>query len=130
MKISIVIPCFNSEQSLPSVVDEIIATINNQYDFEIILVNDGSSKELWKIIKSIATKYSPNIKGICFSKNFGQHAALMAGYRETIGDVVFQMDDDGQCDPAGIFPLLKKINEGYDVVFARYKSAHKRRTYR
>lgn len=119
-KISIVIPCYNSDQTIKPVVDEIVETIGNKLNYEIILVNDGSTQKLWDVINEIAEKYNPHVRGIRFAKNFGQHAALMAGYRESKGDIVIQMDDDGQTDPKGIFTLLNKINEGYDVVFARY----------
>lgn len=119
-KISIVIPCYNSEQMIKPVVDEIVKVMGDSLDYEIILVNDGSTDRLWNVINGLAESYKPQVKGIRLSKNFGQHAALMAGYRESTGDIVIQMDDDGQSDPKGIFKLLEKIEEGYDVVFARY----------
>lgn len=119
-KISIVIPCYNSDQTIGSVVDEIVEVVGDKLDYEIILVNDGSTQKLWEVINKLVEVYSPKVRGIRFAKNFGQHAALMAGYRESKGDIVIQMDDDGQSDPRGIFTLLSKINEGYDVVFARY----------
>ena len=125
MKVSVVIPCYNSEKTIESVVDELVETIKDKLDYEIILVNDGSTVELWNIIKSLSDKYSPHITGIKFAKNFGQHSALLAGYREASGDVVVQMDDDGQCDPNAIFTLLDKIDEGYDIVFGKYKKAEK-----
>ena len=123
--ISIVIPCYNSEKTIESVVDEVVETLSGKYEYEIILVNDGSTIELWNIIKKLVDSYAPKVKGIKFSKKFGQHAALLAGYRTAKGDVVIQMDDDGQCDPKGIPVLLSKIEEGYDVVFARYKETKK-----
>lgn len=119
-KISIVIPCYNSDQTIKAVVDEIIEVVGSKIDYEIILVNDGSTEGLWEVIKELVNTYNPKVKGIRLSKNFGQHAALMAGYRESKGDIVIQMDDDGQSDPRGIFTLLDKMKEGYDVVFARY----------
>lgn len=124
-KVSIVIPCYNSEDTISYVVDEIIAVINKVIDYEIILVNDGSTIELWNIIISIVNKYSGKVKGINFAKNFGQHAALMAGYRAAKGDIIIQMDDDGQCNPVGILPLIDKIKEGYDVAFAKYPEEKK-----
>lgn len=126
-KVSIVIPCYNSEDTISYVVDEIISVINKVIDYEIILVNDGSTIELWKIIIDIVDKYPGKVKGINFAKNFGQHAALMAGYRYAKGDIVIQMDDDGQCNPVGILPLVDKIREGYDVVFAEYPEERKSR---
>jgi len=123
--ISIVIPCYNSEKTIGNVVDEIIETLSARLTFEIILVNDGSTNELWRIICTLVDKYPKIVKGIRFAKNFGQHAALMAGYRATVGDVIVQMDDDGQSNPQGIFDLLAKIDEGYDVVYAKYPHAKK-----
>jgi undecaprenyl-phosphate 4-deoxy-4-formamido-L-arabinose transferase len=118
--ISVVIPCYNSDQTIGTVVDEIVQVVDGKYDYEIVLVNDGSTVALWKEIGRLAEKYSPHVKGIRFAKNFGQHAATMAGYRESKGDIVIQMDDDGQSDAHGIPKLIEKMDEGYDVVFARY----------
>ncbi len=123
--ISIVIPCYNSEKTLKNVVEEIVDVIGERIEYEIILVNDGSSDRLWEIIKELADKYNDRIQGIRFAKNFGQHAALMAGYRASKGQAVIQMDDDGQCDPEGMFVLISKLEEGYDAVFARYPEAKK-----
>ena len=123
--ISIVIPCYNSQDTIGPVVDEIVSVIDGKLHYEIILVNDGSTASLWDVIRSLVDKYPNRIKGIRFAKNFGQHSALMAGYRATKGDIVVQMDDDGQSNPMGIFTLLSKIDEGYDAVFARYPDAKK-----
>ena len=124
-KISVVIPCYNSEKTIESVVDEIISVVEEKLEYEIVLVNDGSTAALWKVIRGISDRYPGKIRGICFAKNFGQHSALMAGYRAAKGDVIIQMDDDGQCDPKGIFTLLGKMKEGYDAVYARYPDAKK-----
>jgi undecaprenyl-phosphate 4-deoxy-4-formamido-L-arabinose transferase len=118
--ISVVIPCYNSEKTVGNVVDDVVDVLKEKYEYEIVLVNDGSTAGLWKEIGRLAQKYSPHVKGIRFAKNFGQHAATMAGYRESKGDIVIQMDDDGQSDPHGIPKLIEKMDEGYDVVFARY----------
>lgn len=124
-KVSVVIPCYNSEKTITSVVEEIVDVVTDKLDYEIILVNDGSTVELWDKIKELVDKYPDRIKGVRLAKNFGQHSALMAGYREAKGDVVVQMDDDGQSNPKGIFTLLKKLEEGYDAVFSRYPKAKK-----
>lgn len=124
-KVSIVIPCYNSDKTIKPVVDEIISVISNRLDYEIILVNDGSTIVLWNIIKQLVDEYPNRIKGIRLAKNFGQHSALMAGYRASKGNIVIQMDDDGQSNPEGIFTLLGKIEEGYDVAYARYPEAKK-----
>lgn len=125
INVSIVIPCYNSEKSLEVVVDEIVNVLREKLVYEIILVNDGSSDKLWSIICQLSDKYKGFVTGIRLAKNFGQHAALMAGYRASRGDVVVQMDDDGQCNPKEIFTLLNKVDEGYDAVFARYPKAQK-----
>lgn len=124
-KISVVIPCYNSEKTIGAVVDEIVSVVEGKLEYEIVLVNDGSTAALWEVIRSISDQYSGKVRGIRFAKNFGQHSALMAGYRAAKGDVIIQMDDDGQCDPQGIFVLLDKLEEGYDVVYARYPDAKK-----
>lgn len=117
--VSIVIPCYRSETTLAPVVEEIIGVMENR-EYEIVLVCDGSPDNVWEVIKRLAEKYPKLIKGVLFSKNFGQHSALMAGYRKVSGDVIVSMDDDGQSDPKGIPKLLEKLEEGYDVVYARY----------
>ena len=126
-KVSIVIPCYNSEKTIGPVVDELFDVIGDKLDFEMVLVNDGSTAKLWDIIRGLVDAHPGIIKGIRFARNFGQHSALMAGYRAAKGDIIVQMDDDGQCDPAGIFTLLAKIEEGYDVAYARYAKSKKAR---
>lgn len=122
MKISVVIPCYNSANTIGPVVDELIAEIKSKYEYEIILVNDCSPDggKTWETICFLRDKYPDKIHGINFAKNFGQHAALLAGYRLMDGDVLIQMDDDGQMDPRGISLLIDKLDEGYDVVIAAY----------
>ncbi|KTE93856.1 glycosyl transferase [Desulfitobacterium hafniense] len=122
-KISFVIPCYRSANSISSVVNEIVNTVKKQaeYTYEIILVSDHSPDDVFRVIKQLAVEDS-NITGIEFSKNFGQHAALMAGYRECTGDIIISLDDDGQTPADELFSLVDKINEGYDVVYASYSS--------
>lgn len=122
-KISIVIPCYRSAEMISSVVEEIISVINN-FTYEIILVCDCSPDDEWKEINNLHNRY-PNVHGILLSKNFGQHSAIMAGYRKVTGDIIVTMDDDGQTDPNGILPLVYKILEGFDVVYARYPAFKK-----
>lgn len=119
-KVSIVIPCYRSEDTIESVVEELIEFLSSRITFEIILVNDASPDSVWNVIQSLIRRHGDLIKGICFAKNFGQHAAIMAGFRATTGDVIVQMDDDGQANIEQIFILLDKLDEGYDAVFARY----------
>lgn len=119
-KISFVIPCYNSSKTIESVVNEIVTTVNKRDDeYEIILVNDCSTDDVWNVIKKLR-KYNSRIKGICFAKNFGQHSALMAGYNKASGDIVVSLDDDGQTPADEVYSLIDKLNEGYDVVYASY----------
>lgn len=120
MKISVVIPCYGSEKTLEKVVDEVTTTMKQRdVDYEIILVNDCSPDNVWEVIARLAEENN-KITGINFAKNFGQHSALMAGYRVCTGDLVLSMDDDGQTPADELFSLVDKVEEGYDVVYATY----------
>lgn len=121
-KISFVVPCYRSEQTLKKVVEEIVETVKlrEHYDYEIILVNDNSPDNVWDVISKLC-KDNEKIKGVSLAKNFGQHAALMAGYRYCRGELVFSLDDDGQTPVNEMFALVDKLdNEQLDVVFASY----------
>ena len=122
--VSFVIPCYRSEHTLENVVAEIHKTLKDmeQYDYEIILVNDCSPDGTWAVIRRLCQENS-RIKGIHFARNFGQHAALMAGLRQSAGDYVVCLDDDGQTPADEVGKLLDKLEEGYDAVYASY--AHK-----
>lgn len=121
-KISFVIPCYRSEQTLPLVIKEIedtMATLT-QYSHEIILVNDCSPDNTFGVIKEL-TQTHKNITGISLAKNFGQHAALMAGFRRVTGDIMVCLDDDGQTPANEVGKLLERIEQGDDVVYACYE---------
>ena len=122
-KISIVIPCYRSEKIISSVVEEIIVYVKSM-SYEIILVCDCSPDNVWEEIKKLQAG-CPYIHGILLSKNFGQHAATLAGYRHATGDIIITMDDDGQSDPSAIAHMIEKIHEGYDVVYAKYCNPQK-----
>ncbi len=119
-KVSFIIPCYRSEQTLPGVVAEINDTMENcAYDYEIILVNDCSPDGTLATIRSLCAGQK-NIRGISFARNFGQHAALMAGLRESSGDYVVCLDDDGQTPAEEVGKLLAALEKGYDAVYAKY----------
>lgn len=124
-KISFVIPCYRSEHTIMAVVDEIESTMlkRKTYDYEIILVNDGSPDKVWSIIRNRAAD-DDKVVGINLTKNFGQHSALMAGYHYCSGDCVVSLDDDGQTPADEVFALLDEIEKGYDVVYAMYPETH------
>lgn len=120
MKISFVIPCYNCEKTIKKVVDEIIETISiNDYDYEIILVNDGSKDNAFKVIEELANNNN-KIKAIDLNKNFGQHAAIMTGLRFITGDIVVCLDDDGQTPASECLKLIDKVNSGFDAAYAKY----------
>ncbi|MDY6072982.1 MAG: glycosyltransferase family 2 protein [Eubacteriales bacterium] len=121
--ISFVIPCYRSEHTVKSVVDEIINTVSTRdgYDYEIILVSDASPDNVYSVICDMASK-NERIKGMNLSRNFGQHAATLAGMKRSKGDLIITVDDDGQIPVNELFKLVDKIDEGYDVVFAKYDS--------
>lgn len=121
MKVSVVIPCYNSEESISEVVTLTKSEIEKLgYDYEFILVNDYSKDRTYEVISSIC-KNDKKVKGICLSRNFGQHNAIIAGLNYITGDYVLAMDDDLQTHPSQIYKLFEKLNEGYDIVYGVYK---------
>ena len=124
MKLSIVVPCYNSEHTIGKLVDLCMQEFNNKdgWEQEMVLVNDFSRDGTFNTIQGICEKY-PNVKGINLAKNFGQHGALMCAFQYVTGDVVCGIDDDLQSHPAQIHQLLDKLLEGdgYDVVFGKYR---------
>ena len=120
--VSFVIPCYCSEKTIRIVVDEIIRENEkqSQYDYEIILVNVCSKDCTGDLIKSMAVD-NHKIVAIDFSKNFGQHSALMAGFSKVTGEYVVCLDDDGQMPIESVFDLLKELEGGADVAFGKYE---------
>ena len=125
MLVSIVIPCYNSENTIERLVDMCMQEFDNLdgYSCEMILVNDYSKDKTFEAICRCAEKYS-NVTAVNLAKNFGQHAAIMAGLHYTKGDYVVAMDDDLQNHPSQIRQFLAKADEGYDVVFGVFKERH------
>lgn len=121
-KISFVIPCYHSEHTLPHVIAEIDEKMGQltQYEYDIFLINDCSPDNTFGVIRRLCGERK-NIKGINFARNFGQHAALMAGLRHSDGDYVVCLDDDGQTPADEVDKLIDKLEEGYDAVYAKYE---------
>ena len=115
------IPCYRSEHTLPHVIAEIDEKMKTmeQYRYDIFLVNDCSPDGTLETIRSLCASHD-NIRGMDFARNFGQHAALMAGLRHSDGDYVVCLDDDGQTPADQVDRLIDKLEEGYDAVYARY----------
>ena len=121
MLISICIPCYKSAKTLPVVVENIKNEFKNrEEDYQIILVNDGSPDDTLGVIIDLC-KNDHRITGVNLSKNYGQPSAKMASLKQVKGDVVVFMDDDGQHPAEGIFRLVEKLDEGYDVVYAEFE---------
>ena len=115
--ISIVIPVFNEEENLEELLERCLNTcLAMKRDFEIILVDDGSSDESRNMITKAAEQNPGKIVGLLLNRNYGQHSAIMAGFAETRGDVVITLDADLQNPPEEIQKLVKKADEGFDVV--------------
>lgn len=121
MDISFVIPCYCSEKNLESVINEIHAAMaqREEFEYEIILVNDNSKDNTEGLIRRLAEK-DRRISGINFSKNFGQPGALMAGFRAAKGNYIMTSDDDGQTPVGKVWDFYEKIQKGYDIVCAKY----------
>lgn len=117
MDLSIVIPLYNEEESLPELCEWIRAVADkNQYDYEIILIDDGSTDDSWKVIEELSNNHS-EIKGIRFQRNYGKSAGLNEGFRAAQGNVIITMDADLQDSPDEIPDLYKMIAEDhYDLV--------------
>ena len=103
-------------------VNELVETIRTrpETDYEMFLVCDCSPDNVWEVIKELCGQ-NEKIHGICLARNFGQHAALMAGYRFCTGDYVISLDDDGQSAGNELFRLVDTLETGYDVVYADYQ---------
>ncbi len=127
-RISFVIPCYRSALTIEKVVKEIEDTMPSlpEYDYEIVLVNDSSPDDTFKVISKMALE-NEKVLAINLARNFGQHAALMAGFRHTTGDIVVALDDDGQTPADEVGKLIEKIEEGYDVCYAKYE--HKKHSF-
>lgn len=117
MQISVVVPLFNEEESLP----ELLAWIErimkeHSYTYEVLLMDDGSKDKSWQVVQQMAAA-NPNVKGVKFQRNYGKSAALQVGFTHAKGDVVITMDADLQDSPDEIPGLYKMITEeGYDLV--------------
>ena len=131
--ISFVIPCYNSTNTISRVVTEIVDTMSTlmvKYDYEIILVNDGSPDEATFGAISAEAYKNHRVKAINLARNFGQPSAVMAAIKLSKGDYVVCGDDDGQTPFHELPNLFAKIEEGYDVVEAKYDVREKRSLFR
>ncbi|MHC3849882.1 glycosyltransferase family 2 protein, partial [Streptococcus thermophilus] len=119
MTISVVIPCFNEEDSIPFFYSEMERIqIEMKKKFEYIFINDGSTDNTLSVLRRLNAS-NPNVHYLSFSRNFGKEAALYAGLQRATGDYVTVMDADLQDPPELLIEMYAKIQEGYDVVGTR-----------
>ena len=125
MDITVVVPLFNEEESLPELYAWIERVMKaNNFTYEVIFVNDGSTDNSWNVIEGLSQK-STTVKGIKFRRNYGKSPALFCGFKEAQGDVVITMDADLQDSPDEIPALYRMIREeGYDLVSGWKKVRH------
>ncbi len=116
--ISIVVPLYNEEESLPELIEWINRVVTSaSLSYEVIFIDDGSSDNSWGVIEELKAKYSENIRALRFSRNYGKSAALYCGFEMAEGEVVITMDADLQDSPDEIVELRRMIlEENYDVV--------------
>jgi polyisoprenyl-phosphate glycosyltransferase len=117
IKYSVVIPVLNEESIIQELVDRLVKVMNNlKGNFELVIVDDGSTDSTWFILQNICA-LNKNIKAISFSRNFGHHVAITAGLHESCGEWVIVMDGDLQDRPELIPKLVEEKEKGFDVVF-------------
>ena len=121
MTISIVIPVYNGSKTIAPLVDELKSRLSSHYELEIILVNDASKDNSADICKGLVERYPGVVKFLNLSLNFGEHAAVMAGLNYATGEYTVIIDDDFQNPPSEIIRIVKKIEEGHDVVYTSYR---------
>lgn len=126
MKVSLLIPCYNEEASLPILYEELVRLMDHhtQYEWEVLFVNDGSRDATIQLIKDLHRKDS-RIAYVDLSRNFGKEAAMLAGFDYVTGDCMVILDADLQDPPSLIPEMLKYWEEGYDDVYAKRASRGK-----
>ena len=116
LDLSVVVPLYNEEESLPHLVEQLLAALRPSGErFELVLVNDGSSDRTAEVLERLSQDI-PELVGVVLRKNYGQTAAMAAGFDVAQGEVIVSLDGDLQNDPADIPMLLAKLREGYDLV--------------
>lgn len=123
MRVSVVIPCYCSEDALPGVVEDLLETLAEHESVEIVLVNDDSpdSGATWSTILKLSERFPEQVVGIDLALNSGEHNAVLAGLRQATGDAVVVMDDDGQNPPSEVPKLLERLTDDVDVVYSTYE---------
>ncbi|HPQ69708.1 MAG TPA: glycosyltransferase family 2 protein [bacterium] len=124
-ELSIVIPLFNEQDSLPPLYAQLTAALGALgRTYELLFIDDGSTDNSFAVLQELHQKDPTHVRVLQFRGNFGKSAALAAGFKETRGEIVFTMDADLQDDPAEIPAFLQKLDEGYDLVSGWKKVRH------
>ena len=122
IKLSVVIPCFNEEASLPITLERVInAAKSSATHYEIILIDDGSTDGTWELIK-LESRNNPHIRGMRLSRNFGHQIALSAGLQSALGERILIIDADLQDPPELLTEMMRALDEGADVAYGRRAS--------
>jgi glycosyltransferase involved in cell wall biosynthesis len=115
--LSVVVPVYRGQETLLSLVERLEAVLGAaRLDYEILLVDDGSPDQSWKVIEELVAA-RPKVRGLALMRNYGQHSALLAGVRSAIGETIVTMDDDLQNPPEEVPRLLARLGAGFDVVY-------------
>jgi glycosyltransferase involved in cell wall biosynthesis len=123
LEVSVVVPLFNEKDNIGPLYDQIKESLSDNYSYEIIFVDDGSNDNSFTILSQLQ-KTDNRVRVIRFRKNFGQTAALSAGFTHARGNIIVAIDADLQNDPADIPEMLAKLKEGFDVVSGWRKKRH------
>jgi glycosyltransferase involved in cell wall biosynthesis len=122
-QISVVAPLLNEQENIKPLHDQITETLAGKYEYEMIFVDDGSTDNSFEILAELQ-KADPHVRVLRFRKNFGQTAALSAGFTHCRGEIIIALDADLQNDPADIPKMIDKLDEGFDVVSGWRKKRH------
>ncbi len=123
IQVSIVVPCFNEQEVLPRALGRLHQVAQQlNLNYEVLLVDDGSTDETWSIIDAASREFPAVVRGFRFARNFGHQAALTAGLQQARGEQVFVIDADLQDPPELLGAMREKMAEGYDVVYGQRRT--------
>ncbi len=126
-QLSFVIPAMDEQDTLEDLalqIMDVVGSMGNKYEAEIIFVDDGSKDNSWAVMNLLADKYQGHVQAIRLRRNFGKAAALEAGFRQSTGDIIFTMDADLQDDPNEIPRFLEALDSGLVLVSGWNRSRH------
>ena len=123
IELSVVTPLLNEQDNIASLYEQINRALGNKYSYEIVFVDDGSTDGSFAILTQLQEQ-DAKVRVVRLRKNFGQTAALSAGFAHARGEIIVEIAADLQNDPADIPEMVKKLNEGYDVVSGWRKKRH------